>query len=252
MGMTPESSGSNLAGQPEGSSVPPSAGSRRRFIGASAGGVGVLLAVQAKSALGQISCLSPSAIVSGNLSHHAGEVVCSAGLSPTDWKLQINLSSWGSVDAPRFKQNVALLDVDGSSYKTGQDISQNPRSVMNSVGALVSAVLPDADVPSSTGIWEFLAFPQNFATLSDCELMRHLIAAWINTNLLPDYPIKSWHIQEMWQSLRRGGTYCPSSLACTGTMGLTAAEVISYIKTTYSGTESPLLYVCKKQNSTTK
>ncbi|NMF86962.1 hypothetical protein [Aromatoleum petrolei] len=186
-------------------------------------------------------------MVSGNLSHHAGETVCSAGLSPTDWKLQINVSNWGQVSAPTFKRSVTLLDVDASAYTTGQDISKNPKSVMDSVGTLVSAVLPDSDVPNSTGIWEFLAFPQNYATLSDCELMRHLIAAWINTNLLPDYPIKTWHIQEMWQSLRRGGTYCPSSLACTGTMGLTAAEVISYIKTTYSGTESPLLYVCKKK-----
>lgn len=247
MGMPPDPCDTGRNELPEGTSASRAIGSRRRFIGATAGGVGVLLAVQARSALGQISCLSPSAMVSGNLSHHAGEAVCSAGLSPTDWKLQINVSNWGKVSAPTFKRSVTLLDVDASAYKTGQDVSKNPRSVMESVGTLVSAVLPDSDVPSSTGIWEFLAFPQNYATLYDCELMRHLIAAWINTNLLPDYPIKTWHIQEMWQSLRRGGTYCPSSLACTGTMGLTASEVIGYIKTTYSGTESPLLYVCKKK-----
>lgn len=247
MGMPPDPCDTGRNELPEGTSASRASGTRRHFIGATAGGVGVLLAVQARSALGQISCLSPSAMVSGNLSHHAGEAVCSAGLSPTDWKLQINVSNWGKVSAPTFKRNVTLLDVDASAYKTGLDVSKNPRSVMESVGTLVSTVLPDSDVPSSTGIWEFLAFPQNYATLYDCELMRHLIAAWINTNLLPDYPIKTWHIQEMWQSLRRGGSYCPSSLACTGTMGLTAAEVISYIKTTYSGTESPLLYVCKKK-----
>lgn len=250
MGMHPESRHAGRSESPDVSSSSPSRGARRRFIGATAGGVGVLLAVQAKSALGQVSCLSPSAMVSGNLSHHASATVCSGGLSPTDWKLQINLSSWGSVSAPRFKRNVTLLDVDASSYKTGADISKNPKSVMDSVGTLVKTALPGAEtqVSDTTGIWEFLAFPQNFATLSDCDLMRHLIAAWINTQLLPDYPIKTWHIREMWESLRRGGTYCPSSLACTGTMGLSSAEVISYIKTTYAGSESPLMFVCKKQS----
>lgn len=246
MGMTPQPSNTGRSTQPDGTSTSPWTASRRRFIGATAGGVGVLLAVQAKSALGQTSCLSPSATVSGNLSHHANLPPCSTGLSPTDWKLQINLSSWGSVSAPTFKQNVMLFDADISN--AGEDISKNPRNVMNSVGTLVSAILPGSGVSNSTGIWEFLAFPQNYAILPDRELMRHLIAAWINTNLFPDYPIKPRHVQEMWQSLHGGsGTYCPSSLACGDTKGLSAAEVISYIKTTYSGTESPLLYVCKKK-----
>ena len=51
---------------------PPIDVSRRRLFRGAAGGVGVVLAVQAKTALGTGTCQSPSARMSGNTSPRGG------------------------------------------------------------------------------------------------------------------------------------------------------------------------------------
>lgn len=251
MGMTPESSDSSLAEQPEGRSASPSAGSRRRFIGATAGGVGVLLAVQAKSALGG-TCLSPSALVSGNLSHPADGLNCTGGLSPTVWKLQGTqgqmANPWpAGFTAPTF--NTTLTDSTGCNG--GHDIA-DPKDVIAVdlsgtplIGTPVDQVLPGA--PGNTGIWEVLAFPDFFTSPSG-ELMSHLLAAWFNALTFPGYPVKTWHISEMWEALKGGGAYCPSSLVCNTDMGLTTSDVIAYLTTTYDLT-SGLVAVCTTNGS---
>ena len=235
---TQNSSGHRSPGQ---GASPTGTPSRRRFVGATAGSVGVLLAVHAKSTLGAVTCLSPSAMVSGNLSHQPSTAPCSGGLSPTAWKLQANLSLWssGSVGATPPSFNTALADSLGCN--SGHDIS-DPKSVMSSLGTLVETILPGA--VANTGIWEILAFPGLFAlTVPTGELMSHLIAAWLNAGLHADYPIKHWHVSEMWSAMTGSGVYCPSSVTCSSSSGMTESELIAYIKNTFVVT-SDLITVC--------
>lgn len=247
MGMPPDPCDTGCSQLPEGTSESRAVGSRRRFIGATAGGVGVLLAVQAKSALGG-TCQSPSALVSGNLSRPADGLNCTGGLSPTVWKLQDNqgrmINAWpAGFSAPTF--NTTLTDSSGCNG--GHDIA-NPKDVIAAVsgnaliGTPVTDVLPGA--PGNTGIWEVLAFPDFFTSPSG-ELMSHLLAAWFNALTFPGYPVKTWHVSEMWEALKGGAasTYCPSSLVCNSDMGLTASDVIAYLKSTYDLT-SGLVAVC--------
>ena len=65
---------------------------RRRLFRGVPAGIGVLLAVQAKTALGAGVCISPSAMMSGNASPRPGDgSVCSGGRSPGFWKVPQHL-----------------------------------------------------------------------------------------------------------------------------------------------------------------
>ncbi|NMG28759.1 hypothetical protein [Aromatoleum evansii] len=247
MGIPPEPSDTCRSELPEGSPAAPPKGSRRRFIGATAGGVGVLLAVQAKSALAG-TCLSPSAMVSGNLSRPGDTQNCIGGLSPADWKLQDQqgqmVNAWPSVYvAPTFSTALA----DQTSCNGGHDIT-NPKEVFALgpsgplMGTLVSEVFSGA--PPDTGIWEVLAFPHLFDSPSG-EFMSHLLAALFNALTIPGYPVKTWHVFEMWEALKGGANslYCPSSLVCNPDSGLRQEDVIAYLSSTYD-VKSGLLAVC--------
>lgn len=69
-------------------------------------------------------------------------------------------------------------------------------------------------------MWAVLAFPTEFA---GGQLMRHLVAAWLNANHFPDYPITTQQIGDMWAATSAGGTY----------MGMTAEDLIDYISNMY-------------------
>lgn len=217
--------------------------SRRRFMGAAAGSVGVFLAVQAKSTLGAVTCQSPSALVSGNLSHQADNLVCSGGLSPTDWKLQGNLQLWGPLGASAPTFNTTLVDSTGCNNGHG---IPDPKSVMSATGTLVSDILSGA--VANTSVWEILAFPGLYPPSG--ELLSHLMAAWLNAALHADYPIKQWHVLEMWQAMQGSSPYCPSSLVCNDSSGMNEADIIAYIKNTYE-LNSDLIAVCEANGSST-
>ena len=209
--------------------------SRRGFIGAAAGGAGVFLTVQARTALGAVSCQSPSATISGNLSAQPAAITCTGGNSPTVWKLQDTLTKWPlGATPPSF--NTALTDSTGCN--NGHSIT-DPASILAQSGTLVSDILPDAI--ANTSIWSIMAFPASF---TGGELMSHLIAAWLNAGgSFPSYPIQRWQVVDMWNAVRGGGTYCPSNLICPGDTGMTAVEVIAFIRQTYDF-DSDLIDVC--------
>lgn len=237
--------GSDISGatdRPEGHSL---ASKRRRLIRAGASGAAVLLAVKARTALGQTACLSPSAVVSGNMSAQPGLQPCNGGASPTVWKLQSSLVAWSAAlaQAPELKPSPQLEDTTLILVKEDE---VNPKSVIKSSGTRLTDVLPGA-TRSDIGIWEFLAFPDND---TQTELKRHLIAAWLNAGFFPDYPIKRWQVREMWDAVRAGGYYCPSSLACEGGMGMSANDIVAYISGMYES-DSELKLVCKKRSYST-
>lgn len=216
---------------------------RRRLVGGAAAGVGVLLAVQAKTALGAGVCQSPSAAISGNASPRPGDDQCSGGRSPGFWKEPQKFQYWGPAGAtpPTFKPGVIVRDcASGMQNLSNADI-QTP-------GTLVSTVLPGAPVDANTGIWSVLAFP----TLYEAgQLMRHLVAAWLNagyfTSGAEKYPITRQQILDMWYAVRGGGIYCPGSVAPCGSQGMTAQDVIDYISGMYDVNSVIEHDICKEK-----
>ena len=195
---------------------------RRRLFRGVPAGIGVLMAVQAKTALGTAVCQSPSKQMSGNTSPRPpGTTTCSGGLSPGFWKVPQHFSSWGPAGAiyPTFFNVV----VECTTGLTGLTLSN-----IKTPGTLVSSVLPGASVPSTTGIWAVLAFPGSF---TGGQLMRHLIAAWLNAGYFPtQYPITRQQVVDMWNATKSGGTYCASAGCQTP---WSATDVINYISGMY-------------------
>lgn len=199
-------------------------GRRRRLLGAAAGGVGVFLAVQARSALGQNLVQSPSAMMSGNTSPGQGNPTpLSGGFSPGFWKQPQHFSEWSNAGAvpPTFKQAV-------SECKNGQKGLSAANIV--SPGTLVSVVFPGAPAGPDVGLWEVLASPKDFGAAG--QLMRHLSAAWLNAGAVPNYPMTQAQVRDMWSQLATGGVYCPPGIDCHGG-GMTPDEVVNYIEGMY-------------------
>lgn len=196
---------------------------RRRFIGA-AGSAGVLLAVQARTALGAGICQSPSAAVSGNTSPRPNDETCTGGRSPGFWKQPQKFGYWTDAGAVPPEFNVTV-----SECLIGQ--KELTLANIKTPGTLVEFVLPGASVPAGTGCWAVLAFPTNFG--SDGQLLRHLVAAWLNAGAFPDYPITREVLLNMWLAIRDRGLYCPSNVSCDDSTGMDADEIKNYIEGMY-------------------
>lgn len=200
---------------------------RRKLFRGVTGGVGVLMAVQAKTALGA-TCASPSAILSGNTSPRPGNgTTCSGGLSPGYWKVPQHDGSWGPAGAtyPTFKHKVYSCQ-SGMKNLTLAEISIQGTTLV-SAGFIGGA-------PSGTGIWAVLAFPLSF---SGGQLLRHLACAWLNAGYFQGagakYPLTRAQIIAMWDATKNGGFYCPGGGSCSAATGWSGAQVISYISGMY-------------------
>lgn len=200
---------------------------RRKLFRGAYGGVGVLLAVQAKTALGSGICQSPSAQMSGNTSPRPGQqVTCSGGRSPGFWKVPQKFPYWemaGAV-APTFNREVFEC-ASGMRGLTLDEIATQ--------GTLLTAA-GFMGAPANTGLWAVLAFPNNFP---GGQLLRHLSAAWLNAGLFASdaarYPLTRTQVIEMWNATKSGGLYCPSGMTCGVTQGWSAEQVKSYIESMY-------------------
>jgi hypothetical protein len=221
----------------------PSLGSRRRLLSGVAGGVGVLVAVQAKTALGQMACQSPSATISGNTSPRPGQPVsCSGGRSPGFWKQPQKFGHWNHWVPPTFNPNIAIVDCTFGVKNLSMKDIQTP-------GTLVGEVLPGAAVPTGTSpsIWAILAFPTEYGT--NGQLMRHLIAASLNawSPYFAGYALKPEQIADIWTQLNGPlGSYCPTSITCAPGIRWSANDVIAYISGMYDINASIENELCKK------
>lgn len=236
----PANKDSGRSGAPDQAPDVSHASRRRRLIRAGASGAAVLLAVKARTALGQTSCLSPSAVVSGNMSTQPTTTTCTLGATPTVWKLQTSLSQWAVVGAVAPTFNTPLLDSTGCNG--GHDASSNPQQYMSDPGTFVDAILSGA--PQNLTVWEVMAFPSQYP---DGELMAALLAAWFNAEYYaPSYPIKRWHVEEMW--LERGD-YCPASLSCGPGAGMSEGDMLLYIRSTFDKDSSDIAVCTVNGNS---
>ena len=213
--------------------------SRRRFVNGASGATGVLLAVQAKTALGQAVCQSPSAMVSGNQSPRPdeGPASCSGGYSPGFWKQPQKFEYWINAIPPMFKNySTYCPDIQGQG-KLPEIIVQ---------GTMADTILNGA--PQGASVWLVIANPTDYP---DGELMRHLLAAWLNIGFLGAlYPIDGNTIKAMWWGTRNGGSsYYPYG----ATTGWDAGDVVDYIKGMYdlqtAGIEPPT--VCAADTAAT-
>lgn len=203
-------------------------GRRRLFRGAGAG-VGVLLTVSAKTALGGTVCQSPSAMMSGNTSPRPGTGgTCSGGRSPGYWKVPQHSGSWNVAGGqyPTFKKTVVEC-AKGMGDLSIEDVRNH--------GTLLASVFPGA--PSTYGLWAVLAFPNDPIFGNKGQLLRHLSAAWLNAGYFnasaAQYPISKAQVVAMWHAVKFGGLYCPPSMPNCGTKGWSADQVKSYIEGMY-------------------
>lgn len=190
---------------------------RRRFVAGASGAAGVLLAVQARTALGQVACQSPSAMVSGNQSARPEEGPCAGGFSPGFWKQPQKFGSWSNAIPPLFNGQTSNYcpDLDGQGKLPG----------IADPGTLASEILSGAP---GVSMWLVLADPESYP---NGQLMRHLLSAWLNCGYLgPIYPLTTDQIQEMWSQLTISpGLYYPNGSG----PGMTAYDVIDYISGMY-------------------
>lgn len=217
-------------------------GSRRRLFRGLTGGAGVLLAVPAKTALGQVICQSPSAMVSGNLSRPAGSSgTCVGGRSPGYWKQPQFFTHWISIGLtpPTFSVQVDTCTTGLAGLKYS-DVATPGTMFATIFGSDAGNSPTSGKAPS---LWGVLAFPTDWPS---GQLMRHLTAAYMNSLAFPDYPIRPAQVISMWNQLRSYGVYCPSGPGtCGAGQALTAQGVIDYISGMYdSGLTDPQM--CKK------
>lgn len=216
---------------------------RRKLFRGAYGGVGVLMAVQAKTALGGGLCQSPSAQMSGNTSPRPGTgTTCSGGRSPGFWKVPQKFSYWSSTGAtpPTFKLGVNVdLCSSGMQGLSMSDV-ENQGTLLTAVGF--------SGAPANTGLWAVLAFPNSF---TGGQLLRHLAAAWLNAGYFSSdaakYPLTKQQVIDMWNATKSGGLYCPSGMSCGVNQGWSSAQVINYISGMYdlnAGVDDPEL--CKR------
>lgn len=113
----------------------------------------------------------------------------------------------------------------------------------------MAPVLPDpnsADNPQTSaadrtvnparpiGMWEVLAFQNSITGLSMpmIQAARHLVAAYLNTGFVADYPLTGTQCIDIWQQLVSKGTYCPLA-SCTPGQEWGPQQVVDYIAGTF-------------------
>lgn len=218
----------------------PAAPRRRRLFGAAAGGVGVLLAVQAKTALGQTTCISMSGQMSGNTSPHSNhEVPCASGFSPGFWRQPQHFElEWAQAGAIPPTFNATVSECVSGMGKLSTDVIETP-------GTLVSEVFSGGLANPTVGLWEVIAFSDMYDALP-----RHLICAWLNAGAVSGYPITRQQVQDIWSQLSTIGRYCPTSVSCNDG-GLDAGQVQQMIEATYGYSAEYASTMCTVDDSGT-
>lgn len=218
---------------------------RRKLLTGTAAAGGVFLAMQAKTALGTTTCQSPSAMMSGNQSvRPGGGSPCSGGRSPGFWKQPQHFIYWAAsgLVPPTFSVPVKPC-LTGLSKISPCNISNQ--------GTLLNSLFPGAP-GGSKGVWEVLAWPTNYPTTTgsgtECtvtgssdvfggkgQLLRALACAYLNAGQFGSsgYPITMAQVIDMWNAVKSGGLYCPSSITCAPGVGMSGTDIINYIQGMY-------------------
>lgn len=241
---------------PEAAKQHPVQSSRRKLIGGAAGGVGVLMAVSAKTALGTTVCQSPSAMISGNTSPRPGDPEpCSGGRSPGFWRNPQHFSAWMPPAIPATLMNVTSCPtgLGGIGPENIQDQGTLISAVFGSAGTSKLAPYSYKDANNQThtisatqwGLWGVLAFPKDAGT-NEGSLLWHLIAAYLNALAFEDYAMTPEQVIEAGIVLLNGGLWCPSGMNDCGANAMSASTFVAYISGMYNYNADLTLELCKK------
>lgn len=224
--------------------------SRRRLVRGAAGGVGVMMAVSAKTALGTNICQSPSAMVSGNTSPEQGAPPpCSGGRSPGFWRNPQHFNAWIGATPPTLR-NVKLCPT-GLGGMTPANICTQGTTAFEVWGAAATNHLasysgtaqgsvecgsggPFTINPEEWGLWGILAFPKN-AGINEGDLLWHLCAAYLNSLAFEDYALTTAQVIDAGMALLNNQNWCPDAIseeAC-GERAFTPSSFVSYISGMY-------------------
>lgn len=233
---------------------------RRRLVTGTVAGVGVLLAMQAKTALGNTTtCQSPSAMISGNTSPRPGDgTTCSGGRSPGFWKQPQHFLYWtpSGLQYPTFYTNIVPCSTGGGAV--------SPCDI-KTTGTRIGRLFPGA-VGGDKGVWEVLMWHSSYPTIQGTpgtvgcqvsgnadvfggqgELLRALASAYLNAGYFGSssqaYPLTKQQVIDMWNAVKSGGLYCPTGMSC-GNNGMDASQIVSYITGMYD-INADVVNLCK-------
>lgn len=99
--------------------------------------------------------------------------------------------------------------------------------------------------PTTTGSWPGCTVSGNSNVfVGTGQLMRALACAYLNAGYFSDYPITMQQVRDMWNAVKNGGLYCPSSMTCAPGVGMSASQIISYIEGMYD-INADVVNLCK-------
>jgi hypothetical protein len=209
--------------------------SRRRIFRGVAGGTGVLLSVQAKTALGGGVCQSPSAMFSGNTSPRAGDgSSCSGGRSPGYWVQPQHFGAWTAAGATPPSFNPAIVEC--ASGLGGLSLLKIATSGTTFLSVFGNDLTPKSGVTVLTPVplWAVIYSPNSFGSIG--QLARHMACAWLNAKYFAgsaaQYPMTAAQVVDMWTQVTTSGLYCPASSTCSSG-GWTADQAKAYIEGLY-------------------
>jgi len=222
---------------------------RRRIV---VGGGGVLLAVQARTSLGQAICQSPSVMLSGNASPQAGAPApCSGGLSPGFWRNPQHFSAWvGAEPATLINVSPCPTGLGGIGPENIGDQGTLVKPVFGwaAVKMLTSYTYVDGGGTSITiwpedwGLWAVLAFPK-LVGIQEGHLLWHLTAAYLNSLAFPDYALTTTQVIQAAEALLDGGLWCPT-IDC-GANAFTPQDFVDYVSGMYDINADLEFQLCK-------
>lgn len=238
-----------------GKGIPLNGGRRRLFRGLG-GGAGVLMAVSAKSALGGTLCQSPSAMMSGNVSHQPANTSCSGGLSPGYWVQPQHFDAWtaAGVQYPTFSPAIVACSTGTAKVAMSAIVVPGSPPFTTITGVFGSCLLLSNNLQKKAGdptqeqadcLWSIIYSPTSYQDGPygvTGQVARALVCAWLNAKYFTgsfasgteQYPISPAEVQDMWHQLWTTGYYCPSNITnCNSTTGMTADNVKNYIESMY-------------------
>jgi hypothetical protein len=177
--------------------VPPDK-KRRRLVGGGLGAAPLLMTLVSRPVLGQETCLSTSAHLSGPTSHPHEQQVCSGG-SPSYWSRPQNFDEWPS--PYQATTHGASAGTHGASAGLGSS-----SSLLSTTATLFSATFSPSPYPPETTLLTVLQMggPSN-------DVARHLVAAQLNVAKGWTPVLDAGQIQAIWLEYTGKGYFEPTA-----------------------------------------
>jgi hypothetical protein len=183
--------------------VPPDK-NRRRLVGGGLGAAPLLMTLVSRPVLGQETCLSTSAHLSGPTSHPHEQQVCSGG-SPSYWSRPQNFHEWPSPY---------------QATTQGASAGRSSSTLLSTTATLFSATFSPSPYPPETTLLTVLNMggPSN-------DVARHLVAAQLNVAKGWTPVLDAGQIQAIWLEYTGRGYFEP-----TAGVKWSEPEIVAYLE----------------------